>query len=64
MVKNYEDWKKNVEFYASVEGVSPEIVILCTYLGVVEQYLKSSESVACRGVLERASDCVKRYLGL
>jgi len=64
MVRTYEDWKKNIEFEAKEENISPESAVLRTYISVVEQYLKSPESLACKCVLDSATDCAKKYLGL
>jgi hypothetical protein len=62
MAKTYEEWKSNMEFYSTTEGISPERMILSSFYSTIEQYLRSPNSLASKGVLTTACSCVKRYL--
>ena len=62
MVKDYKDWKSRISFEASCDGVDESEVVLKSYFGVVEQYLRSPESIACKGILDSVNDCVKNFL--
>ena len=62
MVKDYKDWRSRITFEASIDGVDESEIVLRTYFGAVEQYLRSPESLACKCVLDSANDCVKKFL--
>ena len=62
MVKDYKDWRARISAEASCDEVDESEIVLRSYFGVVEQYLKSPESKACKGILDSANDCIKKFL--
>jgi len=62
MVKDYKDWKTRQMQLAEDSVFPPEYFILHSFYGVVEQYLHSPNSAACKGVLDSAMECVDKWL--
>jgi hypothetical protein len=62
MVKNYDEWLQSIEFQSQEDNEDEALVILNSYYGVVDQYLKSPTSAATKGLLDSATECVKKYL--
>ena len=62
MVEGYEDWKNRQIQLSEDSTEPPDYFILHSFYGVVDQYLRSPNSAACKSILDSAMDCVGRWL--
>jgi hypothetical protein len=57
MVKDYDDWYKNV-----MNEDNPDKYVLDSFLSVTKQFMNSPSSKACAGLFDIAADCTKKYI--
>lgn len=57
MPRDYNEWKKNVEFQNK-----PNLYVLYTFHDTVKQFINDPNSKAAKTVLDIAMECVGQYL--
>ena len=58
----YDKWINDQEIYSNSEGIPIDLYILQSYYDTIEQFIKSPQSKATKGVFEVATQTIKKYL--